>query len=157
MNKTLIIFALLSSLLIKSSLSLAGVATEKRTILSNRGNYIYPISDLEILDNTSEFKSAKQQRKIDYLKDVKFNIINGNVLRAKLMLREARITSEETKPIQLRYLSMIHFIEGEYSEALDILKRPEMQSYNAKKHTCLMKSFLEVITNQDIDIIDIQK
>lgn len=142
MMKTVIIFALLLG-----SMANAEIASKDRTLLSNRGKFTYPISSLESKKNTQERESNKKERQLSILRKIKYHILNGNLSMAQVMLRDAVINSNYTKSIQLRYIAIIHFIKGEYAQTLKVLNRPAMQTIRAKRRTCMLKSFVEVITD----------
>ena len=117
-----------------------------------RGVYEYPNSRFESLNDSivkSNYDTLKSQ---DFLREVKFQILNGNLDQAKTLLNKATITSNFTRPIQLRYLSLIYFIEGNYKETLDILNRIEMKDFSTLAKVCIIKVLSYIILDKKKEI-----
>ena len=115
------------------------------------GVYTYPTSADEIKMNSLLNWSVDNFNAQARLKEIKYHIINGNLDLAKLMLSETTLSVNFTKQIQHRYMAMVHFIEGHYELALQVLAKPEMQDLSVQVKTCLIKALSLIIlerTNQ---------
>jgi tetratricopeptide (TPR) repeat protein len=103
------------------------------------------------------FKRTKSRTisKITKIQKIKLHIINGELNEAKLLLKEATLTLDFTKKIQYRYLSIIHFIEGNYKLVLKVLSEPEMNSFGSYTRTCVTK-ILSLIILDEVEKVKIQ-
>lgn len=82
---------------------------------------------------------------------IKLDIINGNIERAKIRLSQASYTDGFTRPIQLRYLAMLHFIEGEYQKSLEFLEKKELKELRHQDNVCLLRTLNLIILDRAID------
>lgn len=104
--------------------------------------------ELSLREQDQEKKYKQRDSQIKLVQKVKLHIINGNLSLAKLLLKEATISVDFTKSIQLRYLIMIYFIEGQYSRVIELTKAPEMKNFSAYTRICTMEITSLVILNQ---------
>lgn len=113
-----------------------------------RTKYTYPLGTAETLGNSIQLRSVKEFKSLELLKTTKYLIINGELEKAKILLKEATIATDFSKKIQLRYLATIHFIEGNYLRATDILSSEEMNGFTDKGHYCVLNTISQLILNQ---------
>ncbi len=113
-----------------------------------RFDYIYPNSQFKIAEENLQTKSFEATKKIDLLEKIKYLIVRGNLDYAKVLLKEADISTDFTKATQLRYLAMIYFVEGNYKLALDTVSRKELNSFQAEPRVCFIKVLSLMITEK---------
>lgn len=114
-----------------------------------RFEYDYPAGLQELQDSNRQKESVKEFKSIELLQSAKFLMINGELDKAKILLKEATLSNDFSKKIQLRYLAMIHFIEGNYKLAGDIYSRSDMQEYTAKSRYCTLHVITLLILNKN--------
>lgn len=115
---------------------------------SARFNFEYPAGELELKDSNRQKTSVKEYKSIELLQSAKFLMINGELDKAKILLKEATLSTDFSKKIQLRYLAMIHFIEGNYQLAESIYSRSDMQEYIGKSRYCSLHVVTLLILNK---------
>lgn len=98
----------------------------------------YPAGEKEVKNNNISAASARDYASIELIRSAKFLMINGDLEKARLLLKEVYLTTDFSKKTQLRYLAMINFIEGNYLESTKILGRKDMQSFTEKSRYCVM-------------------
>ncbi len=113
-----------------------------------RFEHSYPVGEIEAKDNNLAKLSARDYKSVELIRSAKFFMINGELEKAKLLLKEAPLVTNFSKKAQLRYLAMIHFIEGNYVESTKILKRSDMQDSVIKGRYCVMNLISMLILNQ---------
>ena len=111
--------------------------------------YKYPRGEEELAQNSIIKWSIDNFSHQEKLKEIKYNIINGNLDYAKILLNEADLTSNFTKTIQLRYLAIIYFIEGNYQFVLNTLSKKEMKDFSVQAKVCFMKVLSEIILDRN--------
>ena len=115
---------------------------------TKRGQFTYPKNKSE-LDQFDYYRKLKTNQNIQSkLASIKYQIINGNLEKAKLMLLQSKYTENYSKVIQYRYLSIIHFIQGEYAKSLSYLTKKEMYNITISKNICLLRSLNYLILNK---------
>lgn len=123
-------------------------AVTETFIKRNRGEFKYPIHDSEVKELSFLRKLNDNKQIQSNLASIKYQIINGNLEKAKLMLLQSKYTENYSKIIQYRYLSIIHFIEGEYEKSLSYLTKKEMYNLTYSKHLCLLRTLNYIILNR---------
>lgn len=113
-----------------------------------RFDYSYPNSQFKIAEENLQTKSFEATKKIDLLEKIKYLIVRGNLDYAKVLLKEADISTDFTKATQLRYLAIIYFVEGNYKLALDTVSRKELKSFQAEPRVCFIKVLSLMITER---------
>ncbi|MBF0363065.1 MAG: hypothetical protein HQK49_18740 [Oligoflexia bacterium] len=101
-------------------------------------NFVYPEDKDRALENQYKRMMLHHQQEINQLKEIKSKIINGNLLGAKQNLLEIDTESQMINLIRYRYLAIIHFINGEYLEALKILRSPIFIGNIQYKKNCFL-------------------
>lgn len=117
-----------------------------------RGIYEYPASAAEVSDRIRQQNFSKIQSTQNELEKIKYLIISGNLDYAKVLLKEATLSQDFSKAIQLRYLAMIYFIEGKYKLALNTLKNNELKKLQAQPKVCLIKILSLIILNKKEEV-----
>ena len=117
-----------------------------------RGVFKYPYGRIESMNNSIVRSNLDIQKSQDFLREIKFHILNGQLDQAKILLKEATITSNFTKAIQYRYLATIYFIEGNYRETLNILNQIEMSEFTTQAKVCFMKVISYLILEDEKNI-----
>jgi predicted negative regulator of RcsB-dependent stress response len=113
-----------------------------------RGEFVYPKNKSE-LDQFDYYRTLKTNQRIQSkLAAIKYQIINGNLEKAKLMLLQSNYTEDYSKVIQYRYLSIIHFIQGEYEKSLSFLTKKEMYNISISKNICLLRTLNYLILDK---------
>lgn len=135
----------MKNLLVIICLSIVIVAHAKT---GNRFDYDYPNSQFKIAEENLQTKSFEATKKIDLLEKIKYLIVRGNLDYAKVLLKEADISTDFTKATQLRYLAMIYFVEGNYKLALDTVSRQELKSFQAEPRVCFIRVLSLMITEK---------
>jgi hypothetical protein len=115
----------------------------------SKAKYAYPKGKAELQQNSIIQWSVENFSHQEKLKEIKFNIVNGNFDYAKILLNEADLTSNFTKTIQLRYLALIYFIEGNYQFVLNTLNKKEMKNFSVQAKVCFMKVLSEIILDRN--------
>ncbi|MDP7320896.1 MAG: hypothetical protein QF441_09825 [Bacteriovoracaceae bacterium] len=115
---------------------------------TKRFPYSYPESESSLSKNSIEQSRLKNYTTIRNLEEIKYHIITGNFDIAKVMLKEAKLTENFSKPIQYRYLALIHFVEGQYQKTLSILNSPTMKNFEHLEKVCLLKVLSHIILGQ---------
>ena len=115
----------------------------------NRKTMVFPNSQYKLAEETLQTKQFEASKKFEILSKIKYLIIRGNLDYAKVLLKEASISTDFSKPIQLRYLAMIYFIEGKYQLALDILNRKELATFQAEPRVCFIRTLSLVILDKE--------
>lgn len=110
--------------------------------------YSYPKGVSEITQNSIKRWSLTNMQNQEVLQEIKYNIVNGNLDLAKVLLNEAELTTNFTKAIKLRYFAIIYFIEGNYQFVLNTLNKPEMKDFSVQAKVCFMKVLSEIILDQ---------
>ena len=95
----------------------------------------------------SEFSKQKIE-----LKKVKYYLINGEVRLAKMYLRQMLLTEPKLRPLGYRYLAMIEFILGNYTQSLAELKRPELDKFGVYGKVCVLRVLNQIILNDVFDL-----
>ena len=114
-------------------------------IKEKRGKFKYP-KNQEIVDEY--FFNRKLLNNINIankLAAIKYQIINGNLEKAKVLLLQAKYTDDFSKSIQFRYLGIIHFIEGNYKSSQEFLTKKEMYQIQNTSKICLLRTLNYVI------------
>jgi len=81
------------------------------------------------------------QRRIDLynLQKSKFKMINGDLKTARFLLGRISDKNSQVAAIKQRYLAVINFIEGRFSDSLKLLETPVMQISTSYQQICLLK------------------
>lgn len=121
---------------------------EETHIKRNRNNFKYPMNEMALMDY-EYYRKLKTNKGIQTkLATIKYHIINGNLQKAKLMLLQSKYTEDFSKVIQMRYLAIIHFIQGEYEQSLSYLTKKEMYNIEFTKNICLLRTLNYIILNK---------
>jgi len=148
--KYLILLLIFSSQLFAVEQATKGFADkiEETFIKANRGSFKYPLSNFTKKE-LNYYTSMKENIRIqDNLASIKYQLINGNLEKAKLMLLQAKYTEDFSRVVQYRYLSIIHFIEGDYKKSLEYLTKKEMYNIGFSKRICLLRTLNFLILNK---------
>jgi hypothetical protein len=104
---------------------------------------------LSLDEQNYKLKTDRILSKISKVQKIKLYIINGDLDKAKILLKKATLTQDFTKQTQYRYLSIINFIEGNYKLALKILDEPEMKGFSPYTRTCITKVLSLIILDEN--------
>lgn len=107
--------------------------------VSAQTKYNYPLNKLELEKKNEVIVTTKKAKALDQLKEIKLNIINGNLDYAQFLLLKDDISKDFSKPIKLRYLAMINFIKGDYFKSLDYLKSPDLNTFESNPKMCMLR------------------
>ena len=118
-----------------------------------RGVFQYPETAFKFDEELKERQNKSSQQSMLLLQKIKFLIIKGNLDFAKVLLKEASLSDDFSKKIQLRYLSIINFIEGNYKQVNKILSQPIMQNIEVGPKTCIMQT-LSFLFRKKIDQVE---
>lgn len=113
-----------------------------------RGQYLYPLTDDAQKEMNADRSLAEKKDLAQKLALIKYDIINGKLERAKIRLQQAKFTQDFTRPIQYRYLAILHFIEGDYKKSLDFLTTKDMDNFAHEDNVCLLRTLNLIILNQ---------
>ena len=113
-----------------------------------RGSFDFPNSQYKLAEESLQTQRFEENKKLELLSKIKFLIIRGNLDYAKVLLKEASISTDFSKSIQLRYLAMIHFIEGDYKLVVDTLDSKELVSFQAEPRVCFMRTLSNIILDK---------
>lgn len=83
------------------------------------------------------------------LQQAKKAIINGNLNLAKFFLTKINTKRSDLGPVKSRYLSLIHFINGEYSESYKLISDVTFNRTDYYKQICLLR-VINLIALDDI-------
>ncbi|MCT4640868.1 MAG: hypothetical protein N4A33_01135 [Bacteriovoracaceae bacterium] len=100
----------------------------------------YPKSESMLLSKTTNFKAYNDHKALRILDEIKYYILQGDLGQAKLKLIQAKYESGFSKPIQLRYLAIIEFLNGKYKKSSEILSNNIFQSPKYFKKVCLLQT-----------------
>lgn len=118
-----------------------------------RGTYtpppaVYSFKELnQTLFNDSQIQSQE-------LKKVKYFLINGQMGPAKVILNKIALTPTKLKPVALRYMGLLSFLEGDHLKAYDYLARPEINKIPQFAKICVVKVLNLIILNKVYEIED---
>jgi len=153
MNQLIILFLITISYCFSGPINLSmEIFSEKYVkgdpnIISNRGNLIphNEIFDLEEL-NKIQFQLQKHHR--EELKKIKYFLLNGELRMASIYMMKIAHSNNKFKPIIYRYLSYIHFIDGNYSMAEAYLNSFELLKYPHFSKICVLNTLNKIVLNQ---------
>ncbi len=115
---------------------------------SQRWNYKLP-SDFNTSKNSIDSTLKQNSNDIYQLQNIKFNILNGNLENAKILLNTTDVESQKLKAIVYRYQAIISFLEGKLQETERILGNKIMQFQNNFGKVCLLRSLNLYLLNKD--------
>jgi hypothetical protein len=118
-----------------------------------RGQYVPPVSIFDVKDLNPVLFSEAQSQELD-LKKVKYFLINGEMGAAKVVLNKIGMTPTKLKPVALRYMALLSFLENNHLKAYEYLKRPELNSIPQFSKICTVKVLNLIILNKTYDIED---
>lgn len=130
------------------------IFTPREDLNTYRGKFKYPLSDSKVSEKNITRSIENNQNILKKLARVKFEIINGNLNKAKVILLDTQFDQDFSMPIQYRYLAIIHFIEGDYQRSLELLQKKEMYQEGNQKHICLLRSLNLLILNRDLEALN---
>ena len=138
----------------QNSVSLGSIFTPNQDLEKLRGKLKYPWSEDKISEVNLQ-KNISQQKSIsDKLARIKFEMINGNLDKAKVILLDSQFDQNFSMPIQYRYLAMIHFIEGNYVRSLELLQKKEMYQKGNQEHICLLRTLNLLILDRHFEALN---
>ncbi|MEX1099332.1 MAG: hypothetical protein WEB87_02830, partial [Bacteriovoracaceae bacterium] len=126
----------------------SGIEIDETFIKENRGGFQYPDTDIEQKEKSLDRQILRKRILSKQLAAIKYEIINGNFEKAKLLLTQAQASKNFTRPIQYRYLAILHFIEGDYKQSLEYLNKKEMLALAHQDNVCLLRTLNHVILDQ---------
>lgn len=117
-------------------------------IKENRGKFVYPKSPDGLME--SEFQRKMQKNRYIALKlgSIKYEMINGNLEKAKVMLLQSKYTDDFSRSVQYRYLGMIHFIQGNYKQSQEFLTHRSMYNIESNDTICTLRTLNYIILDQ---------
>ncbi len=120
-------------------------------IYARRGEFYPPteIFDLEEL-NSSFFDEFKKHQK--ELKRLKFYLINGELRLASVFLSKIAFANTKLRPIIHRYLSIIHFIDGNFKKSSEYLKSKELNKSPHYSKICVLKIINSIVLDDVSDL-----
>lgn len=114
-------------------------------IKENRGTFKYPMNKMQ-LEEYNFYKLLQENKNIALkLGAIKYEIINGNLEKAKIMLLQSKYSDDFSRLVQYRYLGIIHFIQGNFKTSQEYLTKDEMYNIATDKTICLMRSLNYII------------
>ncbi len=106
--------------------------------LFNRGTYKYPDESLK-QKLLGEHLLGEETKQSVQLADIKYAIVNGNLLKAKTLLRRHRFNLKDLEPIRLRYLSIVYFLEQNYEKSLETLNSKVIANSKYDAKVCYLR------------------
>jgi hypothetical protein len=138
-------FVLLSLLILASGIEAwAGPNTDE---VKNRGHLKVVADDYDI-ENLNRTLVQELARETDILKQVKYNLINGDVRVAKTYLAKVASSRSRLRPVIYRYLGIVSFIDGKFSEAYRYLSLKELQEGQHFAKICTLKILSAIALNK---------
>ena len=114
-------------------------------IKANRGTFKYPMNELQLREFNFN-KTLMENRNIALkLGSIKYEIINGNLEKAKLLLLQSKYSDDFSRNVQYRYLSIIHFIQGNYKVSQEYLTKKGMYNIVTDDTICLLRTLNYII------------
>lgn len=89
---------------------------------------------------------------LDSLLKAKFNIINGDLRSARAFLARINDRSSRVHLIKARYLAMINFIEGNFTQSLAHLSDKRFYENSLFPHVCLLKLINFMAINDTVSL-----
>jgi hypothetical protein len=116
--------------------------------LDRRGQFIYPKNEMALKENEYLHILEKNKTILQKLGAIKYEIINGNLEKAKLLLLQSRYADDFSKNIQFRYLGIIHFIEGNFKQSQEFLTQKGMYNLTSDDTVCILRTLNFLIMNE---------
>lgn len=111
---------------------------------SRRGELVAPpeVFDLEGVNRVffSDFKQHTHE-----LQRAKYYLVNGELRLAAVFLEKLVYVNTKLKPVILRYLVMLNFIDGDYRKALNYMKGRELNSPPHFAKICTLRTITQII------------
>ena len=100
-----------------------------------RGKYHYPDESLKqkYISDVLLGQDIKEEVK---LANIKYALVNGNLLKAKALIRRDKYNFKKLAAILLRYEAIIAFIEKDFNLAHEILSHKKLQDPIYKSNHC---------------------
>lgn len=117
-------------------------------IKENRGKFIYPKNNAGIMESEFNRKMQKNRNITKKLGAIKYEMINGNLEKAKIMLLQSKYSNDFSRVVQYRYLGMINFIQGNYKVSQEFLTHKSMYNISYNNTICLLRTLNFVILDQ---------
>lgn len=117
-------------------------------IREKRGAFDYPKSDGSQTEAQLDRELGAKFETAKKLALIKKDIINGDLERAKIRLLQTQYSEDFSRPIQYRYLGIIHFIEGDYKRSQEFLTKKELSDFAHQDNICLLRTLNFIILNQ---------
>lgn len=136
------------------SMNQGEIFTPNLAIKDFRGKFTYPMGKAKLEDAQIKRAITEQRSINNYLARVKFEMINGNLDKAKVLLLDEQFDQNFSMPIQYRYLAIINFIEGNYQRSLELLQKKEMYQEGNNQHVCLLRNLNYLILNRHFEAIN---
>ncbi|MBD64472.1 MAG: hypothetical protein CME62_04655 [Halobacteriovoraceae bacterium] len=131
-----------------TALAIAGQGEATHLKLAEKRQFNYPLGKLEEKELAESTENIKEYGKIRLLHSVKLAIINGQLEKAKILLREATLSDDFSRTTQIRYLALIHFLENNHEEVVRLLNTSEMLNISTLPQVCLINSMSLLILNK---------
>lgn len=122
--------------------------TNGKSFYRHKREFQYPLRPEEVTDLHHAIRLDDTLSAVERLASIKYFLLGGNTDLAKLRLLHASYKNDFSRPIQLRYLAIVSFIEGKYAESLEYLNKPELAQFEYLKKVCLLKSMNLVILDK---------
>ncbi len=111
---------------------------ETDRILSRRGEFVAPQTGSSFAELNKVLFTDTQNQNED-LKRVKIHLLNGEVDMANVYLKKMAYSKTKLRPVVLRYLGMLNFIEGKFARSLEYLSKRELAETGHYKKICTLK------------------
>lgn len=89
-----------------------------------------------------------RSKDVEYIQAAKAHMINGDIASAYTALERIHESDSKIGPVKKRYLSLLHFIEGEYQKSIDQLSSGEFNTNSGFSEICLSKIFSHLALEQ---------
>lgn len=147
----LLCYYYLNSLLMASEDDFLSTAYLKEITLKNDEFAEFANIEEELQNETFERSSD-----IDSLVRAKFKMINGDLRMAKSYLNRINDYKSRVVLIKKRYLALISFIEGDFSQSIGLIKDKHFYDYSIYPQICLLK-IINFIALNDIESLQNEK
>ena len=95
---------------------------------------------------TDEYNLRK--RDIDLIREAKAHLINGDLAKSISALDKIHESDSRVGSVKKRYLSIIHFIQGDYQKTIEMLSGKEFNNNATFSEICTTKIFSHLVLEQ---------
>jgi tetratricopeptide (TPR) repeat protein len=120
-----------------------------QNIREDRGRFVLPKSPEMAKRSVGLHQLWEETEHAKILGKAKLAMINGDLFKAKTLMLNLVYVSDYTKAIMSRYWAIIHFIEGDYTKAMQFMNEPDLQITSNFKHICNLKTLTYLILEKE--------